>query len=77
MGLAVSFTLVFTTGIIKYPGLIQSLGVDYGLIPMGEISILHEWSGILMGSFVFLHLMLHRKWIIYVTKKYFRKEVEK
>ena len=70
-GLGISFFAVFITGIIKYPGLVHSLGADYRQIPMGGISRVHDLSGVTMGFFVLLHLTLNRKWIVSTTKELF------
>jgi hypothetical protein len=72
IGMGFSFLTSFVTGLIKYPGLLPRLGFDYFGWPLGAISLVHEWSGITMGAFVFLHLVLNRKWIIDTTKKIFK-----
>ena len=44
-------------------------GLSDVILPAALISDLHDWSGILLGLFVFLHLFLNRRWIISTTKK--------
>lgn len=70
-GLAVSFLGVFVTGIMKFPGLLKSIGIDVKSLPFGAISKLHDWSGIAMGIFVLVHLILNWQWIVCMTKRYF------
>ena len=73
VGLAISFLAVFVTGIIKFPGLLRNFGIHYTDLPMREISKVHDWAGVVMGIFVFVHLVLNWKWIVAVTKGYFKK----
>lgn len=69
LGLIVTFTISFTTAIIKFPGFLQKIGVNQALLPMYQISVIHDWSGIAMGSLVVVHLVLHWRWIVKMTKK--------
>ncbi len=74
LGMAVSFILVFITGIIKFPGLIPRLRLRYASFDMRLMTDLHDWSGLLMGAFVLLHLILHRRWIVCMTKNLLKKK---
>ena len=76
IGLAVSFFICFITGLIKWPGLIKIIGTSaYKILHVKNISILHDWSGLVMGLLVLLHLALHWKWIVCMTKNImFRKK---
>ncbi|MCK5176347.1 MAG: DUF4405 domain-containing protein [Candidatus Aenigmarchaeota archaeon] len=69
VGLAISFFVCFITGLIKWPGLIKIIGPSlYLFLHVRNITILHDWSGLIMGLLVFVHLALHWKWIKVVTK---------
>ena len=57
----------FITGIVKWPGLITSLGLKYSIFPFGAISSLHDWSGIGIGIMAALHIILHYNWIAAMT----------
>lgn len=74
MGMGLSVIVTFLTGIVKWPGLINIIGLSNKEIPKAAISAMHDWAGLLMGLFVLVHLILHWKWITCVTKKTFRKE---
>ncbi len=75
VGLAISFFICFITGLIKWPGLIKIVGVSaYRTLSFSNISILHDWSGLIMGLLVLIHLALHWGWIVAVTKSIFRGE---
>ena len=72
VGLAISFFICFITGLIKFPGLIRIVGPDvYIFLHVRNISILHDLSGLVMGILVLIHLALHWKWIVSVTKNMF------
>ena len=74
IGLAISFVICFITGLIKWPGLIQIIGTSaYKALHVKNISTLHDWSGLIMGIIVLLHLALHWKWIVCVTKSMFKR----
>jgi hypothetical protein len=77
VGLAISFFSCFITGLIKWPGLIRIIGTsNYKILYFGNISRLHDWSGLIMGLLVLIHLTLHWNWIVSVTRSFFKKETE-
>jgi len=55
--------ICFITGIIKWPFLIQTLGISFRQLPMTLITDLHDLSGLLLGVFTVLHLVQYRKLI--------------
>jgi hypothetical protein len=57
IGLVISFLLSFFTGIIKWPGLIQKFGLTPQELPMRTLSSIHDWSGLVMGLLVFVHIV--------------------
>ena len=74
VGLALSFFTCFITGLIKWPGLVRIIGAPaYRTLHVKNISLLHDWSGLIMGLLVIIHLVLHWKWIVVVTKSIFKK----
>ncbi|MCK4927287.1 MAG: hypothetical protein KAS11_02385, partial [Candidatus Aenigmarchaeota archaeon] len=53
VGLAISFFICFFTGLIKWPGLVKIIGVSaYKVLHVKNISVLHDWSGLIMGLLV-------------------------
>ncbi|MCK4808713.1 MAG: DUF4405 domain-containing protein [Candidatus Aenigmarchaeota archaeon] len=75
VGLAISFFICFFTGLIKWPGLVKIIGVSaYKVLHVKNISVLHDWSGLIMGLLIMVHLVLHWKWIVCATKKVFNGE---
>ena len=74
VGLAISFFTCFYTGLIKWPGLIRIVGTSaYSVLHVRNISLLHDWSGLIMSLLVLAHLVLNWKWMVMVTKKVFKK----
>ena len=67
--MGISFLVCFVTGLLKYEVLLQVTGLNNVVLPAALISDLHDWTGILMGLFVVLHLVLNRRWILATTKK--------
>ncbi len=67
--MGITFLICFITGLLKYSVLLQVTGLNNVILPGALISDLHDWSGIVLGIFVFLHLFLNRRWIISTTHK--------
>jgi len=71
LGLVISFMLIFITGILK---LLDLYG--YVFYPLGflvNISIVHNWSSLILGILATLHTVLHLKWFVYKFKQIFRR----
>ncbi len=62
------FLIVSVTGVLKFPILKLK-----EIIPMQQITMLHDVGGILFGIFVIIHLILHLNWIKQMTKSIFKK----
>jgi hypothetical protein len=63
--LTFSFLIVMITGIIKIPVL--------NLVSRNSIlTPIHDLSGIIMSVLVIIHLVLHWKWLVVMTKKMFK-----
>ena len=72
-----AFVLVAVTGLMKFPGILRFFGIRSINLPIGRISQIHDWSGIVLAVFVLIHLVLHWKWIFCMTKGMFIKKGEK
>ncbi len=68
-----AFMTLFTTGIIKFPRLLPSLGIGYGRLPMSTISLVHDYAGLTLGILIILHFLLHWRWMWNMTKSLFRR----
>ena len=73
VGLAVTFFGSFITGLVKWPGLLRWFGLTHRSLPMKEITLIHDWSGLIMGLIVLVHLILHWNMIVCMTKNMFRR----
>jgi hypothetical protein len=67
LGMLISFLIIFITGILKWPTLLLIVGYFYTVSE--AIFILHDWLGIVLTSLVIIHLILHRKWFVRMTRK--------
>jgi len=67
LGMFLSFLNCFFTGLLKWPGLTKLMNISISRLSLG-ISTLHDWSGLTLGLFALLHLLLHWNWIVCVTK---------
>jgi hypothetical protein len=74
LGLAVSLLSAAITGLVKFPGLLRYFGINYLSLPLGTISVIHDWSGIALATLVLFHLILHWSQILQFTKGLFRGE---
>jgi hypothetical protein len=74
VGLGISFLACFVTGIVKLPGFARFFHTASIALPMNQITLLHDRSGMLLGLFALLHLFLNRRWIVSVTRKLLGRE---
>jgi hypothetical protein len=49
-------SVCIVTGLIKWPGLLSSLGMSYRQIPLGVVTDLHIWSGLCMFVLCLVHV---------------------
>lgn len=68
-----AFILLFSTGIIKFPRLLPTLGIGYGSLPMSQISLVHDYAGVSLGILIIVHFLLHWRWMWGMTKSLFRR----
>jgi hypothetical protein len=66
IAILLSFIACFATGIIKWPWILVKLNLEYSTYNL--ISAVHDWSGLVMGIFSLVHIILHWKWIVAMTK---------
>ena len=66
--LLILFLIVFITGLIKLPILKLHL-----VVPMQQMTMLHDVSVVLFGVFIIVHLILHWNWIKCMTKNIFKR----
>jgi len=69
LSMGITFVICFITGILKFTPFLEITGLNNVILPAAYISDLHDWTGLLLGLFVFIHLFINRNWIISMTKK--------
>lgn len=67
LGMLVTFILCFITGIIKFPGFLRFIGATRHVLPMRDLTLIHDWSGVVLGLLVLAHLVLNFRWILQMT----------
>jgi cytochrome b subunit of formate dehydrogenase len=68
LSMGIAFLICFITGLVKWPH--KSFGK---MISSHEITLVHDYAGIILGFVVLIHLIINRKWIITTTKRLFMK----
>jgi predicted ferric reductase len=56
------------TGILKFRELLRPFNIPYDKLPMQQIYILHDWTGLILILLIFTHLIFPRN---INSKKYF------
>ena len=67
--MGIAFLASFVTGLLKFVLLMRALGLTFVVLPLAIITDIHEWSGVVLGCCVAVHLFLNRGWIIAMTKR--------
>jgi cytochrome b subunit of formate dehydrogenase len=73
IGLFVSFIGVFVSGIFKFYPLRNYFVKVFEIIPSELMRTIHDWSGIIMGILVLIHVALNWEFISMETKNIFSK----
>jgi len=69
LAMGVAFLACFITGMFKFTYFMRLFGFTSLVLPIAQMSNLHDWSGLLLGLFVAVHLILNRGWIMAMTRK--------
>ena len=69
LSMGIVFLICFVTGIFKFTLLMRMLGLTGVVMPLALMSGIHDWSGVMLGIVVAVHLILNRGWILSMTKK--------
>jgi hypothetical protein len=72
--LVLSFIVLLLTGIFKFPELQIAWQLYNYPLPWRTISFLHDWSGVVLGALIIIHLWLNRRWFVERTKSIFAKK---
>jgi|WetSurMetagenome_2_1015567.scaffolds.fasta_scaffold23783_2 hypothetical protein len=72
LSMGIVFLICFVTGIFKFTVLMHILGLTAIIMPLALMSDIHDWSGILLGILVAIHIILNHRWIVDMTRKILR-----
>jgi quinol-cytochrome oxidoreductase complex cytochrome b subunit len=76
--MALSFIITSISGLILFFFLPEGLGrgnsTDFLGIVRRDWKLIHDWSGIALAVLVLIHLVLHWKWIVCMTKNLLTKK---
>lgn len=61
--------LCIATGFVKWPGVVYALGLSYRPSLIDIITQVHDWTGLLLGIGVVLHVALHIRWLMGMTRR--------
>lgn len=67
--MGVVFLFCGVTGVLKFLVLFHVPGVGGAILPMAQISDIHDRAGIVLCLLVAVHLYLNRRWIVSMTGK--------
>lgn len=70
LGLLICFCLIAVTGLIKFMTLYRWFGVNNLLLPNYQISVIHDWTGLVIIMLILIHLALHFRWLVGMTKRF-------
>jgi hypothetical protein len=74
LGMGIFFLISVITGLFKFTLLMRALGLTGWVLPLAQMSDIHDWSGLALAFFVAAHLIINRAWIMSMTRKIFRGE---
>ena len=69
LSMGIVFLICFVTGLFKFTLLMRMLGLTGVVMPLALMSDIHDWSGVILGIVVAVHLILNHGWILSMTKK--------
>lgn len=76
IGLIISFIGVFVSGIFKFYPLRNIFAGVFEIISKETMRTIHDWSGIVMGILVIIHIALNWNFMVMETKEMFSKNKE-
>jgi hypothetical protein len=74
VGLVISFLVCFISGVIKIPVVLRYLDLRTRDLPIFQITQIHDWSGVILGILVVIHLALNWGWMVSMTRRLLSRE---
>ena len=63
------FLIIGITGLLRFPGFLQIFGVNINSLPKFQIFQIHHWFGLFFGIISSIHIILHWRWFVSITKQ--------
>ena len=67
----IAFLLGLTTlftGIIRFSNILAYIVINIGPVNVNLMNFIHRWSGLITGTIILVHLILHWRWVAKTTK---------
>jgi hypothetical protein len=68
LGLFVTAVVCIITGLVKFPELIRYVALSGVVLPYNELSLVHDYSGIILIILVLFHVAFNAKWMTEMTR---------
>lgn len=62
--------LNFITGVMRFSKILGFIVIRMGPIDTNLLNTIHRWSGLAVGILILVHIILHWRWIVAMSKKY-------
>ena len=69
LSMVIVFFVCFITGFFKFTALMHMLGLSGIVMPLALMSDIHDWTGILLGALVAIHIVLNFRWLAGMSRK--------
>jgi Domain of unknown function (DUF4405) len=74
--MCLSFLAVLITGLLKFPQLHPATMLRFWHLSWLMVSMIHDWSGLVLGVLILIHLWLNRHWFRNRTKIFFSRKIK-
>jgi len=72
IAMGITFILCGLTGIFKFTPFMRASGLTDLVLPLALMSVIHDWTGLVLCFLVAVHLFLNRSWILSMTRNVLR-----
>ena len=56
------------TGIMRFSNILTFIVINIVPVNVQLMNLIHRWSGLIAGIIIFIHLILHWRWVARTTK---------
>ena len=58
----------FATGAMRFSNILTFIIINIGPVNAQLLNLIHRWSGVAAGTILFIHLILHWRWVFKTSK---------